>query len=77
MFDIFRVYNNWIVDLLGERDSDPSDISDEDVYNVVIKPPDEDAFAASDEDSDGSDGEAVGMIEHLPRSILRSTDQIH
>ena len=40
-------------------------------------PPAEDAFAASDEDSDGSDGEAVGMIEHLPRSILRSTAEIH
>ena len=43
----------------------------------MIMPPEKDAFAASDKDSDGSDGEAVGMIEHLPRSILRSTAEIH
>ena len=53
------------------------DLSDDDSYNVVIMPPEEDGFAASDEDSDGSDGEAGGMIDHLPRRILRSTGEIN
>ena len=61
MIIIFRVCNNRISDLLGERDSDMSDLRNEDdAYDVVIMPPEEDAFAASDEDLDMPDGETEG-----------------
>ena len=63
MIIIFRVCNNRISDLLGERDSDMSDLrNEEDAYDVFIMPPDseEDAFTASDEDLDMSDGETEG-----------------
>ena len=61
MIIIFRVCNNRISDLLGERDSDMSDLRNEDDdYDVVVMPPEEDAFAASDEDLDMSDGETEG-----------------
>ena len=76
-FFFFRLSTNEILDLIGEGNSDLSDLSDDDSYNVVIMPPEEDGFAASDEDSDGSVGEAEGMIEDLPRRILRSTGEIN
>ena len=60
MFVIFRICTYRIMDLLGERDSDMSDLRDGDAYDVVIMPPEEDAFAASDEDLDMSDGETDG-----------------
>ena len=61
MIIIFRVCNNRISSLLGERDSDICDLRNEDdAYDVVIMPPEEDAFAASDEDLDMPDGETEG-----------------
>ena len=61
MIIIFRVSNNRISDLLEERDSDISDLRNEDdAYDIVIIPPEEDAFASSDEDLDMPDGETEG-----------------
>ena len=66
---------NEILDCLEADVSDFED-SDDDVINVAFFPPQDQAFAVSDEDSDLSDAEAEGDVTHSPRRLLRSSGEL-
>ena len=61
---------NDILDLLTENIE--SDNEDQEEFEITIEPPEESAFAQSDEDSDHSDTEATQDPNHPPRRMLRS-----
>ena len=81
-FHYSRLTTNEILDelkLFEARGSDISDLDEDEegpYSEVAFDPPKENEFAVSDEDSDKSDGETTGKVEHLPRRILRSTAEL-
>ena len=81
--NLSNVEVNNVLDLLDEGDSSHiiDQLDDEDkvgvsYVNITVVPPTEDPMAATDEDSDGSDGEIEGDFLHLPRKILTAGAQL-
>jgi hypothetical protein len=59
-----------VLQILGEETDDSDDDNTE--INIAFVPPQERPEAVSDEDSDLSDGEVEGIVNHLPGRVLRS-----